>query len=56
MRTIINYLRSLFCKHDWAIEEKFVKESHDYSGYSRQGMKVSMYCKKCGYNKSFWKF
>lgn len=54
MRTIINYIKTLLCKHDWLISEGFVtKEKY---GYSAAGIRVSMCCKKCGYHKSFWKY
>lgn len=53
MRTIVNYLRSVFCKHDNVISES----PYTYEGFStRTGIKVSIYCKKCGYHKTFWKF
>jgi hypothetical protein len=54
MRTIIDYIRSCFCKHDWHIEEIW-KEIQSDMGTSRQGHKVYMRCKICGYNKNHWK-
>jgi len=53
MRWLINYIRSCFCKHDWHIEQIYVKEADDF-GY-RNGYKVYMRCKKCGYHKKHWK-
>lgn len=50
MRTIVNYFRQVFCKHDWLIEEGRV------DSYMRIGAKVYMRCKKCGYHQSHWKF
>ena len=55
MRTIIDYLRSCFCNHDWFIEENWVKNT-DYDGTTtRQGTKVYMRCKTCGHHKKHWK-
>lgn len=50
MRTIVNYFRQAFCKHDWLIEESKVE------AYTRTGVKVYMRCKKCGYHQNHWKF
>lgn len=55
MRSIINYLRSLFCKHDFTYEEKHCTVTSDL-GSSKAGLKVSRTCKKCGWHKSYWKF
>jgi hypothetical protein len=56
MRGIIDYIRSCFCKHDWHIEEKYAT-SNDYEGtILKQGDKVYMRCKTCGYNKTHWKY
>jgi len=53
MRTIINYLRSCFCRHDWEmIFDTSVNETE-------QGKVVNIYtmktyrCKKCGYSKKY---
>jgi len=54
MRTIIDYIMSCFCKHDWHIEEIYKTVSDDMGG-SREGYKVYMRCKVCGYNKNHWK-
>lgn len=55
MRWLVNYIRQVFCKHDWEKSEVWFKQTDDMGG-CRQGEKISLYCKKCGYHKSFWKF
>ena len=50
MRTIVNYIRQIFCKHDFEIEDTFVT-----TDYGRQGKKRYLYCKKCGYHTKHWK-
>jgi hypothetical protein len=56
MRTIVNYFRQVFCKHDFLVEESHVI-NHDQDGYiTRQGTKVYMRCTKCGYHTNHWKF
>lgn len=52
MRWLIQYIRSCFCKHEWAFEEEYVRAP--YSG--RSGPVVSVTCEKCAYHKSYWKF
>lgn len=55
MRYIIDYIRQIFCKHDWLIEEMPCQIT-DYEGkIMRTGEKVYMRCKKCGYHKRHWK-
>lgn len=54
MRWLINYLRQCFCKHEFQKSETYAESVGDIS--SKRGMKVSLYCPKCGYHKSFWKF
>lgn len=54
MRKIVNYLTSLFCKHDYNISEQW--SIRDVGFQIKEGYRVSMLCKKCGYHKSFWKF
>ena len=49
MRWLVNYLRQIFCQHDWYIEEWRMKTDF------RQGQKVYMRCKKCGYHTRHWK-
>lgn len=47
MRTIINYFRQVFCKHDWLAEEGKV----GVGKYGNRGHRTVVYmrCKKCGY-------
>ena len=63
MRRLINYIRQCFCKHDWVIEESYYEEYTQMIGFSkesskltRQGTKVYMRCKKCGYHTNHWKY
>jgi rubredoxin len=51
MRTIIWYLRSMFCKHEFSIEEGYLD-----SGICGQGTRIYMRCKKCGFHMKHWKF
>jgi RNase P subunit RPR2 len=55
MRWIANYFRQVFCKHDWLLEEGLATSSSEF-GKSKQGVKVSATCKKCGYHRSYWKY
>lgn len=50
MRWLIEYIRSLFCLHEYKYDEDFVK------GVCKDGTRVSVTCTKCGYHKSYWKF
>lgn len=50
MRTIINYIRSCFCNHDW--ELVFNNEITDAFGTPCNQIKVYR-CKKCGYEKRY---
>lgn len=48
MRTIIQYLRSLFCKHEW----QYLGEIHKYqSDYASRPVSIirRWRCTKCGY-------
>lgn len=49
MRWFINYIRSLFCKHEW----EYITRVTNYSEWAPQGMPIGyteIYrCKKCGY-------
>lgn len=54
MRWLANYLRQVFCKHDWHIEEIDCEYRNEWGGY-KEGEKVYMRCKKCGYNQNHWK-
>ena len=55
MRTIVNFIRQCFCKHEFEYEEVMYKSSNDMGG-SREGIKVSRTCRKCGWHKAYWKF
>lgn len=55
MRNIINWFRSLFCKHEFLFEETYSKYENSM-GDSKQGLKVSRTCSKCGWHTSYWKF
>lgn len=61
MRNFIQYLRECFCKHEFEYEEGrcvirgdgwFVSDTEKV----REGIKVSVTCKKCSYHKKYWKF
>lgn len=53
MRTIINYIRSCFCKHDWElIFNNTIVCSDNNSKYPDNHIKVYR-CKKCGYEKRY---
>lgn len=56
MRTIINYLRSLWCTHEFEYDEIHYQTFGYNDEIIKQGMKVSRTCKKCGWHKSYWKF
>nr|DAN98300.1 MAG TPA: Tat pathway signal sequence domain family protein [Caudoviricetes sp.] len=55
MRWLVNYIRQIFCKHDFVFDEGWAEKTSD-SGSFRKGIKVSCYCKKCSYHKSWWKY
>jgi hypothetical protein len=55
MRSIVNYFRQVFCKHEWEREE-CKTEWRDGLGSHKKGLKVSATCVKCCYHKSYWKF
>ena len=48
MRTIINYLRSCFCKHDWEFLVTS-KTYNEFSGNMPADIKRVYRCKKCGF-------
>lgn len=54
MRFIIEYLRSCFCKHDFIYAEQWYEEKSDWG--TKESIRVSRTCTKCGYHKSYWKF
>ena len=49
MRTLINYIRSCFCKHEWELIFN-AKVETDYG--STFGVKTYR-CTKCGYHKKY---
>jgi len=55
MRTLFNYFRQVFCKHEFEVEIVESTERDIYSGASKQGEKRSLYCPKCGYHSWHWK-
>lgn len=50
MRTIIQYIRSMLCKHEFDYYETY--KIVDF----RNGVRVSRTCTKCGWHKSYWKY
>jgi len=50
MRWVVNYIRQVFCKHDFLTEDVYVS-----TDYGVSGTKVYMRCKNCGYNTNHWK-
>ena len=54
MKWLINYLRQTFCKHDFEYEDHHVTVNDSFLG-TKQGIKVYMRCKKCGYHSNHWK-
>lgn len=55
MRELINWFKSLWCKHEFKYEEIFFQK-HGYTEILKQGIKVSRTCNKCGWHKSYWKY
>lgn len=58
MRTLVNYIRSCFCNHDWELlNETTVYDDTDYWGRTTKpyfvGKKWTYRCKKCGYIKIY---
>lgn len=54
MRTIINYIRSCFCKHEWElIYDRDVKETSNYSCCTSTYSVKTYRCVKCGYAKRY---
>lgn len=50
MRWLINYIRSMFCKHKW----EYIAETINYdwlSGDTPAGYTKIYRCKKCGYTQ-----
>ncbi len=57
MRWLVNYIRSVFCKHDWEREDFIFRVTRNILGdeSGREGARVSATCKKCGWHRSYWK-
>jgi len=55
MRTIVNYLRQVFCCHTFVEDEHRVAVTSEW-GSTKEGIRVSLLCSKCGYHRSFWKY
>lgn len=53
MRKCIDYIRSLFCKHDYEEIDRCLVYDGTFAPYYRRclGMKWTYRCKKCGYIK-----
>ena len=54
MRWLADYIRQVFCKHDFEVNEYSYTVDGTFS--YRQGVKVLLRCKKCGYHKKYWKY
>jgi hypothetical protein len=54
LRSIIHYVRSCFCKHEFEKSEQVIGEKTFRQ--SRVGTKVCLICRRCGFRKTFWKF
>lgn len=55
MRFIVNYIRTLFCKHEFQIEDFCLTVIGEKDIVIRQGEKRFIFCPKCGYHANFWK-
>lgn len=54
MRTLINYLRSCFCKHDWEeVKHVVIYDSEPFYEDYAIGDKWTYRCKKCGCFKTY---
>ena len=50
MRTLINYIRSLFCSHDWElIFDTYIR----YIDAGEMARCRTYRCKKCGYSRKY---
>jgi len=54
MRTIINFFRQCFCKHEFIYEEIFGRL--EFPKTIKEKTRISRTCKKCGWHKAYWKF
>ena len=55
MKNLIHYIQSLFCKHDYHVEEQYCTQTNN-NIIVKQGEKVYMRCKKCGFHINHWKY
>ena len=53
MRTLINYIRQCFCKHDLIREEGIGIVDRKNEIVNRR---VYVRCRKCSYHREFWKY
>lgn len=55
MRKLIDYIRSLFCKHEFELlqEARVYEALHGYTMPYPSYTKWTYMCKKCGYVKKF---
>lgn len=49
MRTIINYIRSMFCQHEWEL----IFNAYIERDFGNTYMVKTYRCKKCGYSKKY---
>jgi hypothetical protein len=60
MRTLIIWLRQIFCKHEWVRETRRLTITHGglpsvgLDDYTEHGERVYLHCTRCMYHKSFW--
>lgn len=54
MRYLALYLRQCFCRHDFEREEAFYRHRGEFQ--TKDSIRISLLCEKCGYHRSFWKF
>lgn len=55
MRWLANYLRQVFCKHEWESEERLAENSYMLLGRTIEP-KIHLHCKKCHWQRNFWKW
>lgn len=46
-------IRSFFCSHEFEISQSWVE--YEDGKYYRKGIVVSAVCKKCSFERKFWK-
>jgi hypothetical protein len=55
MRSLVNYFRQVFCKHDWTTTDGI-----EYDDYTSNGTlkvtNVNMVCKKCKWHRDYIKY